>query len=82
MIRFLDLGAQIITGLIGNPLSVLTEQLNLRTHVIEAEACLRTERGEIVDSETGMSILPKSRAPVLQATVLLALPESPGVLSF
>eukprot|EP01124_Arcella_intermedia_P008107 TRINITY_DN1505_c1_g8_i1.p1 TRINITY_DN1505_c1_g8~~TRINITY_DN1505_c1_g8_i1.p1 ORF type:complete len:1035 (+),score=330.59 TRINITY_DN1505_c1_g8_i1:249-3107(+) len=47
-----DLGAQIITGLIGNPLDNLTQQLKLRTHVIGSNAIMVSEAGQKVDKET------------------------------
>jgi hypothetical protein len=45
------MGAQIITGLIGNPLDNITQQLNLKTSAIVNEGTLRTLEGEIVDND-------------------------------
>eukprot|EP01127_Copromyxa_protea_P021637 TRINITY_DN7510_c0_g1_i2.p1 TRINITY_DN7510_c0_g1~~TRINITY_DN7510_c0_g1_i2.p1 ORF type:complete len:1101 (-),score=269.41 TRINITY_DN7510_c0_g1_i2:24-3326(-) len=51
-----DMGAQIITGLIGNPLDNITQQLDLKTSVIVNDGVLRTDRGDIIDTELDDSL--------------------------
>ena len=46
-----DLGASIITGLVGNPIGVLTRQLDTKVHSINTDCPLYTPDGSRLDSE-------------------------------
>jgi lysine-specific histone demethylase 1 len=43
-----DLGASIVTGIVGNPLALLCKQLNIEMHTIDTECPLYQSNGEIV----------------------------------